>query len=369
MTALNQPLPGSQLEDIILQVRRFVKTQSSQALSDTTIGDYINKFVVYDAMARNQLFELRRQYTFETIANIFEYQIPFVTVTDEDGNVTPTGIPQYQMIKPPVYCDGVQIGYFQSNEQFYNIYPELVLNEQPITGNGSRGPYTILYGRTPFLRAYIDDLNNLQPYVYITATDANGNQHYIVDSGWLTPTGLGILVETDPTFQNIIGPPLTPPEEPFTGGGSGTVDYINGIATFTFIDLIPDGGMIYTQTSPYSAGVPRILNFFNNTIKMYPVPDRAYKIQVDAFVTPAQFINTNSFVPFAYMSEWFALGAARKILRDVGDSEQIQFLEPFFREQECLVLRRSNRQQTVMRTPTIFSTQTSGGQPWSYTQY
>ena len=87
------------------------------------------------------------------------------------------------MFKQPIYCDGVQMGWYQSNEQFYNVFPELVLNEDPLQGDGTMGPFTATFGQSPILRAYIDDLGNLVPYVYITTVDAAGNQQYIVDSG------------------------------------------------------------------------------------------------------------------------------------------------------------------------------------------
>jgi hypothetical protein len=102
MTAL-LPTSGGILSDIIIWVRRLIKENSDQSISDVLIGDYINRFYIYDMSERVQLFELKRQYTFETIANIFQYQLPYEN---------------YQLIEGPVYCDGVQIGRFQSNEQF-----------------------------------------------------------------------------------------------------------------------------------------------------------------------------------------------------------------------------------------------------------
>jgi hypothetical protein len=60
-------------------------------------------------------------------------------------------------------------------------------------------------------------------------------------------------------------------------------------------------------------------------------------------------------VQFAYMSEYIARGAARKILADTGDTEQFAFYEPLFKEQETLVWKRSQRQFTANRTGTIFS--------------
>jgi len=381
---MSTPLPkvtGGILADIIIWVRRILKSPSTQSISDVVIADYINRFYAYDMPERIQLFEMKRQYTFETIPNIFEYMAPFTPATTvnfpSNNNPPPfienpipvqdqTVMPVYQMFKMPIYCDGVEMGWYQSNEQFYKVFPEFVQNEVPLLGDGTPGPFTTNFGRNPILRAYIDDIGNLLPYVYITTVTGNGDLQYIVDSGYVNALGQGILIQTDKTFQNIIGPNLI--GSPPNSGGSGTVDYINGTATFTFASNTINQANIQTQTSPYSAGFPRICLFFNNTFKLYPVPDRAYKIQVDAYLTPAVFFNTQASVPFAYMSEYLARGAARKILSDNGDYEQSQFYEPLFKEQENLVLRRTSRQNATQRTPTIFSSQTNHN-GYTYGQY
>lgn len=379
-TALPQ-VSGGILSDIIIWIRRLLKSPSTQSISDAIIADYINRFYSYDMPERIQLFELKRQYTFETIPNIFEYMAPFTQATTPIFNVNnnpppfienpippqaQTVMPIYQMFEQPIYCDGVLMGWYQSNQQFYNVFPEFVNNEVPLLGNGTTGPFTVNFGRNPVLRGFIDDLGNLQPYVYITTVNTAGQQQYIVDSGYTNTSGQGLLIQTDSTFQNIIGPPLI--GSPPTSGGSGTVDYINGTATFTFNSVAISGANINVQTSPFSAGFPRICLFFNNVFKLYPVPDRAYKIQCDAYLTPTVFFNTSASIPFAYMSEYLARGAARKILSDMGDYDQFQFYEPLFREQENLVLRRTSRQKSTIRTPTIFSSQT-GQNPYVLTQY
>ncbi len=338
------PLPGGFLSDVILFVRRITKSPSDQVFPDSRIGDYINRFYVYDMPERIQLFELARQHTFETQRNIFIYQAPFFP--------TAPGIPSFQSFRPPAYADGIQMGYYQNNDQFYKIFPELVQNEVPLQADGTIGPYFITLGRTPILRGFTDDLGNLEPYVFITAIDTSGTQRFIVDDG------LGGLINTNSTLQ-----PLTDPPD-----DAGTVDYETGALDFTFDVDIPFGNDINVQTSPFSSGFPRIMQFYNNLFRLYPVPDRAYKIQIDAHITPAQFLSTSSAVPFAYMSEYLARGAARKIQSDNGDYDQFQFYEPLFREQENLVLRRTSRQTAVERTPTIFSAQTNIN-PYTNTQF
>jgi hypothetical protein len=325
---MSSPILGNLLGDLITWVRRIIKTSSDQDILDDTIKDYINRFYIYDMPARLQLFDLKRQYTFETIPNIFMYQFP---------------ITLYQGVKPPAYCDGIPLGYFQTDEQFYNVYPEFVNNQQNLDfGDNTTGPYTLTFGESPILRGFTDDLGNLLPYVYITAFDSGNTQIYIVDDG------NGVLNQTDSTFQTILF------------ANAGTVNYLTGVAQFFTLNPIPTGNPISAQTSPYSPGMPRAMLFFNNIFKLYPVPSRAHKIQIDCFVTPQQFLNTDDAIPFAYMSEYLARGAARKILSDNGDYEQFQFYEPLFREQENNVLRRSSRQNATQRTPTIFSARNTG---------
>jgi len=72
-------------------------------------------------------------------------------------------------------------------------------------------------------------------------------------------------------------------------------------------------------------------------------------------LSPAAFLTTGAALPFGYMTEYIARGAARKILSDTGDTEQFAFYEPLFREQESLVWKRSQRQFTANRTQTIYS--------------
>jgi len=373
---------GGILSDIITWVRRIIKTSNSASISDNTICDYINRFWAYDVPERIQLIELKRQYTFETIPHVMEYCIPFTSsktpnfpgsgtfppfIQNPSTSQSQTIMPIYQDFRPPIYCDGVQMGWLQSTDQFYKIFPEFVNNEIPLMGDGTTAAFTTVAGQSPVLPAYIDDLGYLKPYVFITAFNNAGNLMYIVDTPYIdSVTGFNLLVQTDSTFQNIIGPNLT--GSPPNGGGSGLVDYQTGALSFTFNSAPALQTNIEVQTSPYSPGFPRICLFFNNTFKFYPVPSRSYKIQVDAYVTPTVFFNTAASVPFAYMSEYIARGAARKIMADTADMEQLQQMETFFMEQERLVLRRSDRQRAVMRTPTIFSEATNQN-GWLQTQY
>jgi hypothetical protein len=107
-------------------------------------------------------------------------------------------------------------------------------------------------------------------------------------------------------------------------------------------------------------GLPRSVLFYNNIITLRTVPDTQYLVELDAYLSPAAFLNTGAAIQFGYMAEYIARGAARKMLADTGDADQFQFYEPLFREQETLVWKRSQRQFTSTRTGTLFSQGNNG---------
>jgi hypothetical protein len=148
---------------------------------------------------------------------------------------------------------------------------------------------------------------------------------------------------------------------PYTSGGTATsfsniINYNTGVVTNLFFPTaIPDGTPINAQCYFVQQGIPRSTLFYNNIITMRPPPNTQYLIELDAYLSPAAFLNGSSAVTFAYMCEYIARGAARKILSDTGDAEQFMFYEPLFREQESLVWKRSQRQFTATRTENIYS--------------
>lgn len=146
----------------------------------------------------------------------------------------------------------------------------------------------------------------------------------------------------------------------YTAGGTATsshnkVNYFTGDISVSFPSSIPAGNNITVQCYFFQSGLPRGILYYNNTLTLRSPPALQYVVELDAYLTPAAFLNTESAIPFGYMAEYIARGAARKILSDTGDIEQFQFYEPLFREQENLVHIRSQRQWTATRTQTIYS--------------
>jgi len=176
-------------------------------------------------------------------------------------------------------------------------------------------------------------------------TQLNGRTFTVVSA---TPTTVTINVDSTGFGLYISGGTISSIQN--------VINYFSGIVTnLYFPQAIPAGQNINAQCYFFQTGLPRGILFNNNVITLRSPPDRQYLVELDAYLSPAAFLNSAAALPFGYMAEYIARGAARKILSDTGDIEQFQFYEPFFREQELLVWKRSQRQWTATRTETIYS--------------
>lgn len=381
------------LLDIITYIRRIIKSPSNALITDNLIIDYINRFWIMDVDARIQLFDLKSKYQFQTVPGVDKYNMPLYSVQIEPGSQSIGMYPVYQGFIPPVYINGIQVPFQTQKNQFFNIWPNVVQNLGVIgQGDGTAGPYILQVPLLPgnqsqnppfngILRGHIDIAgiiatgNNVDPpvsnqtsiaaniasvpttsvdsAVFITTIDSNGNNVVAADSGWFVDTNVNL------------GYLMTPGKAPFGNqflpiGGpvtvdSNTINYFTGQLNITFPVAIPQGNTINAQVFFFQSGLPRGFLYYNNTITLRSPPDIQYLVEVDGYLSPAAFLNTNAAIPFGYMAEYIARGAARKILSDTGDVEQFQFYEPLFKEQELLVWKRSQRQWTATRTESIYS--------------
>jgi hypothetical protein len=175
--------------------------------------------------------------------------------------------------------------------------------------------------------------------------ELNGNSYIVLSS---TPTT--VTIDVDSTSFTA-----------YTSGGIASsrqnmINYLTGEAKDIFFPSnIPAGANINAQCYYFQSGLPRGILFYNNTLTLRSPPSQQWLVELDAYLTPAAFLVSTKAIPFGYMAEYIARGAARKILSDTGDVEQLQFYEPLFREQELLVWKRSQRQWTATRTETIYS--------------
>ena len=379
------------LSDVITYIRRIIKSPSDSLISDNLIIDYINRFWIMDVDARMQLFDLKKTYQFQTIPGVDKYNMPLYNVQTEGNNPSSNiGMyPVYQGFVSPAYINGIQVPLHTQEYSFYNIWPKVTqqLNVVATGDGGANYDITIpilANSTTPtnppiqaLLRGHVDTSgiiatgvnidppfsNTINPVipntsiesaVWFTSIDAYGNNVIVQDSGQFLFDGhneayYGLLMQPGPApYGNL----------PLSGGYSttlNTINYLTGVANVTFPVDIPVGQNINAQCFYFQSGLPRAILYYNNTLTLRSPPDTQYLVELSAYLSPAAFMASTDALQFAYMAEYIARGAARKILSDTGDVEQFMFYEPLFREQELLVWKRSQRQWTNNRTETIYS--------------
>ncbi len=373
------------LQDIITYVRRIVKSPSNAVLSDNLIIDYINRFWIIDVDARMQLFDLKTKYQFQTSPCVDQYNMPLYNMQTETGNQTIGMYPVYQGFLAPAYINGIQVPLYTEKNNFFNIWPNVVQYGNVIgTGDGTTTTFQLNFpilspnqgiSNPPvngLLRGHVDmsgiiatgnnidpplgtDLNplipttSIYPQIYITSTDATGANIVISDSGQFLTSNVnyGMLMKPGPAPDGNISLGTY-------DTSTNTINYLTGALNITFPTPPADGAQINGQCFYFETGLPRGILYYNNILTLRSPPDTQYLVELDAYLTPSAFLNTGAAIPFGYMAEYIARGAARKLLSDTGDWEQYDRYEPIFREQELLVWKRSQRQWTANRTSTIY---------------
>ncbi len=325
--------------------------------------------------------------------------MPLYDVQIEPGNQTIGMFPVYQGFTAPAYINGIQVPLQTLKNSFYNIWPNIVQNQTVVAvGNGTNGPYTIqlpiLPGNIPpnppfngILRGHVDingiistganqdpplvssvEITNNDPFIqnipvtsidaafFLTSIGADGANIIVSDSGQFLEDNVnyGLLMQPGKApFGNL---PLTNGPAPNYSTTQNTINYLTGVAQNVYFPVaIPAGVNINAQCFFFQSGLPRGIFYYNNVLTLRSPPDQSYLVELDAYLTPAAFLVTGSAIPFGYMAEYIARGAARKLLSDTGDVEQFMFYEPLFKEQELLVWKRSQRQWTNNRTETLYS--------------
>lgn len=341
------PPPGlpNALGDIVSKIRRITKSPSQNQITDDQILQYINTYFLYDFPEELRLKNMMSNYTFTTAPNQETYLLP------TDSIIT---------VEPPVYINGYQSYFTQSQDNFYRLYPRLGLSENNLAvGNGTQGPYTFTLSNSPVLQ------NN----VVVSAVDSTGVAATAVDIPLTTATGAlsGVAIQA-----------------------ASSINYITGAVSILFNNNIPAGNPINVQVVPYAPSRPVAMLFYHDTIFLRPIPDGAYLVNIQAFVNPIAALTGASFNPptlggtndtsfpsppnaqnipvgfvndtdTAQIKQWWQLvawGAALKIFEDRGDIENITRFMPLYDNQRRLVLRRTLVEQSNERTQTIYTEQT-----------
>lgn len=115
-------------------------------------------------------------------------------------------------------------------------------------------------------------------------------------------------------------------------------------------------GTLFTiWISQYQPGRPYSLLFWNNEFTIRPVPEKVYKLEIETYLTPVQFLE-NDQTPI--LDQWWqliAIGAAIKVLEDRQDMEGVENLSKLFDRQEGICLERQGVEEIGQPNFTLFN--------------
>lgn len=286
-------------------------------LSEAIIDDYINTFYLHDLPEHLKIFDLKQTYTFYTSPEVDIYSL------NTNPSFTSAAIPAYFSVEPPVYIAGYLGFYSQSKEEFFRLFPA-IQGEDDYVGANIDGPYTFNITNTPVLRNRVT----------ISALDVTGSTVLALDNGiggFVSQTGAALV---------------------------GAINYHTGAVTgLIFSTIIPATSTIYVQSVPFVANRPNAMLYFNNQFTLRPVPDKTYRVDINAYIYPTVLLGATDSPGAQYIWQLLAIGAAKKILEDRGDLDAVQQYMPLFDEQMRLCMRKTLAQNRVQRTSTIYTSQ------------
>jgi len=300
----------STLLQIKTKIRRLTRSPSTAQISDQTLNDYINSFLLYDFPEYLQTFSLRTTLTF--------YLEPYIDTYAGDNIITNfTNL--YTNIYENVYVAGNKQSFFQDRDQFFSLYPKVEnISTIGVKGNGVRVAYGGTLAAKPVLRNHV---------LFSSVNTANAG-----------------LQAHDDGAGNLVG-----------DVAFGNINYITGVWALIFTSAPANGATINSQTVPYVTGIPQAILYYNNELTFRPVPDQPYRVELEVSKRPTELLNNASMPELSQWWQYIAYGAAKKIFEDRMDTESIERIMPEFKQQEILINTRTILKQSKERTATIYT--------------
>lgn len=338
------------------------------------VDDYINDFYLYDMPEHLRLLKLKDYFTFTTVPNCGTYNVP-----------------QYiNQLEPPIYIDNYQFAWYESPDQFYRIWPEFNFIDQNLfTPDGSTSIFSFTLSQTTIQQGSV--VIGLQPNI-----DGNPSPALETFTDQDQPIPLDL-----PQQQFFVNPGIllsnqytgaVPPINPGVTPGTGTIDYLTGAVTISYVTAPPNGTNSSCHYHPYQASRPRDIMWFQQQLFLRPIPNDTYLVKVLSYIMPTVALSAASnaiirspFTPtgsntgtingfdgsvsltdLPLQSEWWQLiayGAALKILIQEGDHEEYARLRAYFEDQKLLAQRKTLKQLANQRIQTPYA-ENVGGPAW-----
>lgn len=310
------------LADIRQKVRNITGRPDVTQLSDAQIDFYVNNYYTLNFPDEFRTLDLKQYFEIVLQSNIDTYQLP-----PQTGSLNPTVLYPLELDKT-AWVGGQQISIREDPQSFYQIWPETTQSITFAIGNGGVAYTGTL--TTPVVPGTVVISDGVQG---LTDINKDGNL-YLLDS------------------PNI----------------HGTVNYITGVASVIFPNVVNIGTTIFGENASYTSGWPTDVLFFNQTFVFRPVPNQPYLFRVQAYVRPTQLVSTNPLAMPNFIEWWemIAMGASLKVFEDNGDMDQYQKFYPLYQNYKDIAQRRTLKQIAVERAQTLY---TDNGNyawgPWS----
>lgn len=295
---------NSTLDQIKEKVRRLVMEGDPSVLPDSEIERQINTFVEQDFPFDLRLNNFIERRSFYTRKGIDTYAVDMNEIRQ------PSGL---------AIASGYQMDWMQDYSAFNRLWPKIFTSKTQ-SADGSAGPYNYTASNIPLLRNE----------VVISATLSSGDAEVLRDNGD------GDII--DDSDSSIVG----------------SVNYTTGALEYTFSNTVDSGEDITIQFVPITLRKPNTIFFRNETFILRPVPDGVYKIEYDAFIVPTAFIANNQTPQINQWWQYFAYGAAKKILEERQDVESLNAIMPSMLKQEAMIINQTAAQNNEMRSASIY---------------
>ena len=336
----------SDLATIRLRVRRRTGRISPHDISDEEIDEQINQVYLYDIPATIRDFSLETTFSFVTRPHVDQYDLRQMQISPGFGRLAGDSPPgslesvadSHTSFGPPAYIEGIEMGWTQSRSRFFNVYGRHTTTTTGRPTNDDRTSFSFSFDPNPIL----------QYQVTASVTLEDGRQINAVDTPHLID---GVVSHTSGGWKYFNRNETL----------AGSIDYTTGSGDITFDTPIPTDGTVRFEAVPYIPSRPQSLLFYENIIVLRPVPDKAYRIELQAFKRPVAMIEDGSAPHLKEWWQWIAQLTAIKIAQDVGDYELVEQLKPEAENQEDLVMRRTLVERGNRFTPTIFDGGAGGG--------
>jgi hypothetical protein len=332
-------------------LRRRTGRYDEAQMPTSQIDYYINLAYTLRFPEQFRNIKLTKPYVFLTTPNVDTYQFVYEPGLIDDPTQLPLpgnlAVPGNIQVTPPVLCQGYRLRYFQDKGTFYNLWPNLSVNQIINSGKGNSGPYFGIIPSTPFYRCQLDIFGNVTEAAVIISAIVpdpqslnSGFSYALTDQPQASPTNINIADLVD-----------------INGNIVGTVNYLTGAYAFTVANsgIIPSDAVIYAAVVPYQASRPTDVLFYNQQLVFRPCPLQVFQVEFQISQQPTQLIAAGDAPELDEWWDFICSLAAELIYEDFPDDQGMAYIQPLLDKQRCEAQRRTLKQLGTQRASTLFS--------------